>query len=45
MPCPSRYYYRKMQHLLMCNDGCIIGYAYQTNDEGNDGELQHHDNQ
>ena len=31
----------KCRHLLMCNDGCIIGYAYQTYDEGNDGELQH----
>lgn len=29
----------------MSENGCIIGYAYQTYDEGNDGELQHHDNQ
>ena len=31
----------KRRHFLMCNDGCIIGYAYQTDDEGNDGESQH----
>ena len=29
------------QHPLMCYDGCIIGYAYQTYDEDNDGKLQH----